>query len=112
MHISCWVNLLLVQNKTSPKENQKLYSFVNVTYRNLGTKPQRRHRGSRQRLRNIENATKNFESIKKQQQENQDAGGVPRAFFMLGLFPIVATAGVVFVRDDLREDFKKRCGWN
>ena len=50
--------------------------------------------------------------MKKQQQENQDAGGVPRAFFMLGLFPIVATAGVVFVRDDLREDFKKRWGWN
>lgn len=90
-----------------------MYSFANkTTCRSLGTKPQRRQRGSRQRLRNIENATKNFESIKIQQQENQDAGGVPRAFFMLGLFPIVATAGVVFVRDDLREDFKKRWGWS
>jgi hypothetical protein len=35
---------------------------------------------------------------------------VPQAFFILAVFPIIAMGGVLFIRDDLRKDFKQRLG--
>jgi hypothetical protein len=41
--------------------------------------------------------------------KEQNSG--PSAFYFLGVFPLVATGCVIAIRDDLREEFKQKIGW-
>ena len=73
----------------------------------------RRKRGQGQRQRNTKSVS-NYEAINAK--INSNGGGeqqskMPHAFWFLGVFPLVATGGLVYVRDDLRQELKEKIGW-
>jgi hypothetical protein len=88
---------LLATNKATTQQQTSIRQFASAEVK-------RRKRGSRQKERNI----KSYEAVKNE----ESVSGVPQAFFILGVFPFVAMGGVLFIRDDLRQDFKDRYGLN
>lgn len=87
------------QQNTSPPQNSG------------STRIARRKRGAGQLMRNAESAVKAHKSIKQRQQQQRDeVSSAPNAFFILGIFPLLATGGLLVVRDDLRQEFKERWG--
>mmetsp|Transcript_16503 Transcript_16503/g.31268 ORF Transcript_16503/g.31268 Transcript_16503/m.31268 type:complete len:148 (-) Transcript_16503:33-476(-) len=85
------------QQHTSPPQNSGSTRIV------------RRKRGAGQLMRNVESAVKAHKSIE-QQQKRDEVSSAPNAFFILGIFPLLATGGLLVVRDDLRQEFKERWG--
>jgi|AntRauTorckE5430_2_1112549.scaffolds.fasta_scaffold41676_1 predicted RNase H-like nuclease len=75
-----------------------------------GGAPARRKRGSRQRQRNLESASRINDALNLEIKTDDAISSVPQAFFILAVFPIIAMGGVLFIRDDLRKDFKQRLG--
>jgi hypothetical protein len=72
------------------------------------TRTAKRKRGAGQMIRNADlTAKKMHQSIKEHKDEGLNA---PNAFLILGVFPLLATAGLLVVRDDLRQEFRERWG--
>ena len=92
---------LLATNKATTQQQTSIRQFASAEVK-------RRKRGSRQKERNI----KSYEAVISKIKNEESVSGVPQAFFILGVFPFVAMGGVLFIRDDLRQDFKDRYGLN
>lgn len=95
--------ILQVSNKSTTQNSIRQFASGGAT---------RRKRGSRQRQRNLESVNKSYEAINSKIKANDEAPSVPQAFFILAVFPIVAMGGMLFIRDDLRQDFKEQLGLN
>ena len=70
---------------------------------NLG----RKNRGDRQRQRNLEALSKMSGGSNGDSQKSQ----IPLAFYLLGVFPLVATGGLAYLNDDMRQDLVKKLDW-
>jgi len=97
--------IILSSRFITSSSTNNISSRNNKSVRTTRTKVKR---GTRQLIRNSENANKNDQSIS--QLNNNDNSNVPNAFLILGVFPVIAMGGLLVVRDDLRQEFRQRWG--
>ena len=71
---------------------------------NLG----RKNRGDRQRQRNSEALSKMSGGLSNGDSQKSQ---IPLAFYLLGVFPLVATGGLAYLNDDMRQDLVKKLDW-